>query len=161
MVPIVRIVKNSHSDGDNNPMPAYLNFNRLEKFSSHESQLAQSCILHVNTADDCLGNVVQNETKVTSSQFHIFLRASHKTQTMISTKRVSFQETVDVQHIETHHKVPSSKLFYQAEDYSMFQKRERGRLQRAYGRASGHVDATTSLHRAMKHILQQQHTRQV
>ena len=52
-------VKNSHSDGDNNPM--------LEKFSSHESRV-QTCILHVNRVD-CLGNVVQTKPKLPPHNF--------------------------------------------------------------------------------------------
>ena len=52
-------------------------------------------------------------------------------------KRVSFQEELDVRYIEAVPKSQHSKLYYQSEDYELFEKREKGRLQRAYGRSRG------------------------
>lgn len=53
---------------------------------------------------------------------------------------------MDVRYFEAAPKNQHSRLYYQSEDYELFEKRERGRLHRAYGRSHGRK-SRSSLHK--------------
>ena len=93
---------------------------------------------------DSISNPVASPVFSTVNQTQQFVRSQFNNNNINmtnnnnnNTKCVSFQEELDVRYIEAVPKSQHSKLYYEREDYELFEKREKGRLQRAYGRSRG------------------------